>query len=312
MSTNPQELFDSMGGARSVNVETSFPAVCMDAKPKKTAVGTSYFTEPGVSLFVRPQLNVEGLRGFIESFDDELGFEAYLDDDEIHDQPGAEISKIAGQICYLALGSERTKNANAGAYLEKIRGERHGSILEHPNYTFIFYGASRAFTHELVRHRVGIAYSQVSQRYVDGKTLRFVERKEYQDDTLLHGWFENRIDNAVFEYNRIAERLIARQQLGDQLLQGEKKRDLRKKVNSCARSCLPNETEAPIIMTANVRTLRHLFEMRAAGPAEMEIRGVALRAFLCVRAIEPLQFADYEVVTLEDGTNAVANTNRKV
>lgn len=311
-TANPQELFEKMGGSYTVPVETSFRAVTMDTKPKATAAGTSYFTEPGVALFVRPQLNVEGIRGFLQGFDEELEFEEYLEDDEIRGEPGAELSKVAGQLCYLSFGPERTRNADVGKYLDKIRADRHGSVLEHPNYTFLFYGASRAFTHELVRHRVGIAYSQVSQRYVDGKTLRFVERAEYQADEILHKWFERRIDNAVLDYNLIAERLVELQSQGSQLLTGEKKRDLRKKVNSCARSCLPNETEAPIIVTANVRSLRHLFEMRAAGPAEMEIRGAALRAFLCVRAIEPNQFSDYHVITLNDGTNAVATEYRKV
>jgi thymidylate synthase (FAD) len=163
-----------------------------------------------------------------------------------------------------------------------------------------------------VRHRVGWAYSQVSQRFVDGTTLRFVERPEYVADATLHGWFEEDIDRAAARYGQIAEYLVGKQAAGDQLLQGEKRRDLRKKVNSCARSRLPNETEAPIIVSCNPRSLRHFIEMRAAGPADIEIRAVALRMFLCAQAIEPTLLSDYDVITLPDGTNAVAGKNIKV
>lgn len=311
MTTTAGALFEQLGGYRAPPQTQVFEAPVIDATPKKTAAGTTYLTEPGVALFVLPQVSVEALRGFLRGFGEELGFEEYLDDDEL-EEPGALVSKVAGQLCYLSLGEGRTKNVDIDKYLGNIRSSRHGSVVEHPNYSFIIYGASRAYTHEHVRHRVGWAYSQVSQRFVDGSTLRFVERPEYVGDEYLHDMFVEDIDRAALRYNQIAEYLVKKQAAGDQLLTGEKKRDLRKKVNSCARSRLPNETEAPIIVTANVRSLRHFFEMRAAGPADIEIRAVALRMFLCAKAIEPTHFTDYSIVTLPDGTHAVSTPNMKV
>src|SRR3989304_9631067 len=102
----------------------------------------------------------------------------------------------------MSFGPGRTTNANAVWYFDGkpgkpetgIKGQKHGSVLDHPNYTILNYGISRSLTHELVRHRAGCAYSQLSQRYVGGKMLRFVERPEYVGDPFLHEQFESRID----------------------------------------------------------------------------------------------------------------------
>jgi flavin-dependent thymidylate synthase len=187
------------------------------------------------------------------------------------------------------------------------------SVLEHAQYTLLLYGAGRDFTHELVRHRTGVAFSQVSQRYVDGHVLRFVERPEYQDDEELHQMFLRRIDAVTDEYNNIARILTAKQMKGlDPMLSGEKKTELRKKVNQAARSCLPNETEAPIVFSGNIRALRHVCEMRAAGAADVPIREVTTRIFLAMQRIEPTLFADYKLYELPGGTHAVATDWRKV
>jgi thymidylate synthase (FAD) len=154
--------------------------------------------------------------------------------------------------------------------------------LEHANFSFLLYGISRSVTHELVRHRAGVGISQISQRYVSGRVLRFVERPEYQDDPELHAFFEERADRAAAEYEAMADRLLERQKSGAALLDAEHKTDARKKVQQTARSVLPNETEAPMVFTGNVRALRHIIEMRADGHAESEIRNLAARLFLCL------------------------------
>ena len=59
-------------------------------------------------------------------------------------------------------------------YLDNIKKQGHGSVLEHANYSLLVEGVSRSLTHELVRHRAGFAYSQLSQRYVDEKDASFV------------------------------------------------------------------------------------------------------------------------------------------
>jgi hypothetical protein len=76
--------------------------------------------------------------------------------------------------------------------------------------------------HNFVAGGVVVHNSQVSQRYVAGSVLRFVERPEYQADAELHALFEGRIDAAAAAYAALTERLLSRQ---------------RRPAPTCARRC---------------------------------------------------------------------------
>jgi thymidylate synthase ThyX/5-methylcytosine-specific restriction endonuclease McrA len=166
--------------------------------------------------------------------------------------------------------------------------------------------------HNFVANGVIVHNSQVSQRYVDGPLLRFVERPEYWEDEELHARFTSWVDYAAREYDLRSGLLLAQQKMGSQLLSGEKKRDLRKKVNQAARACLPNETEAPIVVTGNVRAIRHGVEMRAHKAADITIRDLACKIHECVKVVAPMLFSDHELEQLPDGTRAVQSKYRKV
>jgi len=298
------ELFEALGG----EVVDGFPAV--HSPVYRTRAGTTYLRVPGVVMLARPRTNVAGLGGFLEGFDPDLGFPAYVEDPTwLPDS--SQVCKTAGQLCYASFGPRRTTNDNAAAYFERLTSAGHGSVLEHANFSFLLYGISRSVTHELVRHRAGVGISQISQRYVSGRVLRFVERPEYQDDPELHAFFEERADRAAAEYEAMADRLLERQKSGAALLDAEHKTDARKKVQQTARSVLPNETEAPMVFTGNVRALRHIVEMRADGHAESEIRNLAARLFLCLATADPILFGDYELQSLPDGTFEVKTEYRK-
>jgi thymidylate synthase (FAD) len=298
------ELFEALGGA----VADGFPAIHSPAF--RTGEGTAYLRAPGVVMLARPRANVAGLTGFLEGFDISLGFPGYLDDPTpLPDS--SQLCKTAGQTCYMSFGPGRTKNENAAAYFERLTSAGHGSVLEHASFSFLLYGISRSVTHELVRHRAGAGFSQVSQRYVSGAVLRFVERPEYQEDQELHRLFEERADRAAAEYEEMAQRLLGRQEGGASMLTADYKTDARKKVQQTARSLLPNETEAPMVFTGNVRALRHIVEMRADAHAESEIRNLAVRIFLCLVTADPILFGDYRIGELPDGTSTVTTEHRK-
>ncbi len=297
-------LFDTLGGT----VADGFPAI--HSPVYHTGAGTAYLQAPGVVMLARPQTNVAGLAGFLEGFDPALGFPSYLDD-SIRLPDSSQLCKTAGQTCYMSFGPRRTKNENAAAYFGRLTSAGHGSVLEHASFSFLLYGISRSVTHELVRHRAGAGFSQVSQRYVSGAVLRFVERPEYYGDEGLHRLFEERADRAAAEYEEMARRLLERQEGGASMLSADYKTDARKKVQQTARSLLPNETEAPMVFTGNVRALRHIVEMRADAHAESEIRNLALRLFLCLFTTDPILFGDYEIGELPDGTFTVTTEHRK-
>ena len=298
------ELFEALGGT----VADGFPVI--HSSVSHTERGTPYLKAPGVVMLARPRTNVAGLAGFLEGFDPELRFPEYLDD-PTRLPDSTQLCKTAGQTCYMSFGPRRTKNENAAAYIERLTSAGHGSVLEHASFSFLLYGISRSVTHELVRHRAGVGFSQISQRFVSGGVLRFVERPEYQVDEELHRLFEERVDRAAAEYGEMADRLLDRQEGGASMLTADYKTDARKKVQQTARSLLPNETEAPMVFTGNVRALRHIIEMRADAHAESEIRNLAVRLFLCVVTADPILFGDYELGELPDGTYTVTTEHRK-
>lgn len=298
------ELFEDLGGG----LADGFPAI--HSTVHHTAAGTAYLSGPGVVVLSRPQVNVRGLSGFLDGFDPSLGFPGYVEDPTALPD-SSQLCKTAGQLCYASFGARRTTNENASAYFERLISAGHGSVLEHASFSFLLYGISRSVTHELVRHRAGVGISQISQRYVSGSVLRFVERPEYAADEELHRFFEERVDRAAAEYEAMASTLLERQGRGAALLEADRATDARKKVQQTARSLLPNETEAPMVFTGNVRALRHVIEMRANEHAESEIRNLAVRLFLCLATADPILFGDYELRHLPDGTHEVTTQYRK-
>lgn len=284
-----------------------------DPKVYKTAAGTQYLKEPGVALIATPQFHAQEFTAFVNSYGDVFDAAEYENDSYCTNEPampgnnmlvledGTALAKAAGQLCYLSFGEKRSRSADAEKYFANIMSSKHGSVLEHANYSVVIWGIDRACSHELVRHRVGTAYSQMSQRYVDGKTLRFVERVEYQTDIPLHSRFEQWIDAARAEYDFRAEQLMRLTQLprgsepkGDKTPAGMTNTERRKAVNSAARNCLPNETETAMVMTGNVRAWRHIIETRASKFTDTPIHLLASRIHEVLNDAAPMFFGDFE------------------
>src|SRR5438874_51978 len=192
-------------------LDEGFPYV--PAETHVTERGTYYLRGPGTHLIAKPNVSLHNLSGFLDGFAPELQFAQYIDDPTTL-PAGTQLCKVAGQLCYMSFGPKRTSNENAKRYFDNIKSSGHGSVLEHANFSFLFYGLSRSVTHELVRHRAGFGYSMLSQRYVSGRVLRFVERPEYVDDPELHALFCARIDRAAAEYEEMAEALLRKQKEG--------------------------------------------------------------------------------------------------
>src|SRR6266581_2228600 len=301
----PETLFQELNGSES----SGFAAI--QSPIHHSPGGVPYLVSPGVVVLARPEIRLAGLAGFLDGFDASLRFPEYLDD-PVKLPDGAQLCKVAGQVCYMSFGQSRTFNEHAERYFNNLKSAGHGSVFEHATFSLLLYGISRSVTHELVRHRAGFGYSQLSQRFVSGRMLRFVERPEYQEDEGLHAQFLERIERTASEYAALTNRLLEMQQAGVTILSAEARTDLRKKVQQAARSVLPNETEAPMVMTGNARAWRHVIEVRADAHAETEIRELAVRIFLCLRLIDPVLFGDYTVEQLPDGTYTVMTAFEKV
>lgn len=218
--------------------------------------------------------------------------------------PGEALPEIAGRLCYMSFAKPRPGGNKA--YLNHIKEVGHGSVLEHTVFNFIITGVSRSFTHELVRHRAGFGYSQLSQRYVDESVAEYVEPDCIADDPELHEVWRSAVEHAQQAYVSLVEGLSRR------FASEEDKTQRRKLARQAARSVLPNATETKIFVTANARALRHFIELRCNEHAETEIRVVAGMVLDILRKEAPNLFGDYEISTLPDGTPSAKTAHAKV
>ncbi len=252
---------------------------------------------PEVYLVGRPSLDSTEIERFLKAHD----VAQWTTDTDI---AGETLPEVAGRLCYMSFRKPRP-GGNA-AYLGHIKEVGHGSVLEHANWNFIITGVSRSFTHELVRHRAGFGYSQLSQRYVDESVADFVEPACIGDDPELHEVWKAAVEQSQEAYCQLVAGLQAKfDSVEDKTLR-------RKMARQAARSVLPNATETKIFVTANARALRHFIELRCNEHAETEIRVVAQRVLEILQREAPSIFGDYDFVDLPDGTKAARTPHGKI
>jgi len=128
----------------------------------------------------------------------------------------------------------------------------HGSTIEHVVFTFAISGVSRTLSHQLVRHRAGVAFDQQSQRYVKFKgAATMLPHSIAEGDADLRERYEEQVDGALGLY-------------GEMLQAGVPGED--------ARFVFPNATRTNLVMTTNLRALIHMSGLRLCTMAQWEIR----------------------------------------
>ncbi len=231
------------------------------------------------------------------------------------DIPAQELTEFAGRLCYLSFGQDaglegghrtiggRTTNES---YLANILRTKHGSVLEHAVWSILIEGVSRALTHELVRHRAGFGFSQLSQRYVDESEIGFVLPPEIEEGGAAFESWSRSCEASLTAYREILDTLI--EKIGDEGTATMR----RKRARQAARSVLPNSAETKIVVTGNARAWRHFAEMRGSGGADVEIRRLAVAVVELLQPEAPNIFGDMRVVPQPDGTQTVETENAKV
>ncbi|MFL5614706.1 MAG: FAD-dependent thymidylate synthase [Gemmatimonadaceae bacterium] len=217
---------------------------------------------------------------------------------------GERLAEFAGRVCYMSQHNPAKRTTRD--YLDNIKKQGHGSVLEHANYTLFLEGVSRSLTHELVRHRAGFAYSQLSQRYVDESEANFVIPPAVIGDTNLETQWREQIEAAQRAYVALVEKLMERYGwVSDRVHR-------RKMAREAARAVLPNATETKIVVTANARAWRTMLELRTGEGAELEIRRASI-AILRLLQCEALGFfSDFEIYEAEDRREAARVIYHKV
>ena len=217
---------------------------------------------------------------------------------------GERLAEFAGRLCYMSQRNPAGRSTRE--YLENIKKQGHGSVLEHATYSLLLEGVSRSLTHELVRHRAGFAYSQLSERAIDESDARFVMPPAMIGDAGLEAAWMEQISAAQESYIALVSALMTRYSWVDDKIHR------RKMAREAARGVLPNSTETKIVVTGNARAWRTMLELRASEVAEMEIRRMALAALRVLRGEAPAFFSDFEVYQAGDRRDAARSGYRKV
>ncbi len=171
--------------------------------------------------------------------------------------------QFAARVCASSKPINDLLNEPAeGGFLKKLHSLGHLSPFEHVSFTFAVEGISRACSHQLVRHRVGTAFSQRSQRYTfSPKDVRFPQT--------ITPW-RHHLHKSVDLYKEAIEAGVSRED---------------------ARYLLPQAITTTLIATFNARALLHFFALRACRQAQREIQELARQMFESVYAIAPNLFA---------------------
>jgi thymidylate synthase (FAD) len=217
---------------------------------------------------------------------------------------GERLAEFAGRLCYMSQHNPAKRETRE--YLDNIKKQGHGSVLEHACYSLLIEGVSRSLTHELVRHRAGFAYSQLSQRYVDESQASFVMPPAVIGEEELETSWREEIEGAQKAYVTFVERLMERYAwVADKIHR-------RKMAREAARAVLPNATETKIVVTGNARAWRTMLELRASEGAELEIRRLAVAVLRVLAAEAPGFFSDFEIYTADDRREAARVLYHKV
>ena len=178
---------------------------------------------------------------------------------------------LAAATCYSDLTLDKLKekclNKEYQDKMVKMLLENgHESPLEHANFTFFIEGISRSVSHQLVRHRIA-SYSQRSQRYTTMRPEEFTIPESIKNNPHAQALFEQHLKDTFDLYNAYIE-------------DGIPKED--------AREILPNATQTSLVMTMNLRELRHFMELRMCMRAQSGIRELADKIYSIIKSEFPI------------------------
>ena len=257
--------------------------------------------EPIVVKIAETRVIPEGVKELIGHY----AAEDWLKNTSSQSRSDAEfLTEIAGRVCYKSFGLGLNPNItkireSPREYVENILKSKHGSVIEHACDTFAFLNVSRVFTHELVRHRAGVAISQESLRYVRPSELGI--------------WVPPDISEIREPFLILVEQIEAGyRQLEGKLDWNRMNFEKKKRLTSALRRVLPDGIATNVIWTANHRAIRWIIEMRTDPSAEVEIRKVfGMVAEICIRD-HPLLYSDFVKHQLDDGTVRYEPSHSKV
>lgn len=259
-------------------------------------------TEPKIFLLGETRINEKGLQDYLNH----LGVGDWVSD------AGSDAEKMVevyGRLCYKSFKPGLNKNVTKVRehnkdFLLNLLNQTHGSVLEHASVNFIFADVSRVFTHELVRHRVGVAISQESLRYVRltdlGQWLPTCIAEDEKAVTIFSHTFE--------ELERIQLQLAEYFRLDDEGVPFAKK----KEITSAMRRIAPIGLATNIGWSTNHRNMRTVLEQRTNPGAEEEIAIVFTQVARLMMERYPNIYGDAVLEPYAPSRSQFIPKNRKV
>lgn len=207
---------------------------------------------------------------------------------------GQQLAEFAGRACFESWSKPHPGRQDNRSYLAHILEVEHFSVLRHGVVTLYIQGVSRNLTHELIRHHIGIDYSQLSQRYVDAAEMDYVVPPAMRGDEFLERRLKFMWDAAVAQY------ALAVNQMEKQDIKGKKARE-------AARAFLPGCAETKIVVTANLQAWRNFIQQRATLAADAEIRELAVEVARIMQQGFPHAFQDMAIWEADGPAPAVVS-----
>jgi thymidylate synthase (FAD) len=164
-------------------------------------------------------------------------------------------SQLTPQQVLERIEDERISEAQMRQFIEERLKTGHASPLEQVWFEFAISGVSRAFSHQFVRHRVGISFEQQSQRYVTYKDGHFPYTVPA---TVRRAGLEDKMAGLFDQVSALYDEMVAA---------GVPPED--------ARFLLPNATNTNFKITVNFQSLLHICDLRLCTRAQWEFRKVA-------------------------------------
>ncbi len=248
--------------------------------------------EPDIHVIAVTEIQTEALEGYLES----IGAVGWETDAETGVE---ELIEVMGRGCYKSFGTELNSNITKvrdsnREYLANIIKQKHGAVLEHSWISFMITDLSRIGTHELVRHKVGVAISQESLRYVRLEDLGLWIPSCFRNNPKAVEIFERGWRQAEDNYSE----LLSEDVLGfDMDAEGFSNKKI---FTSGARRLIPMGMATNIGWSCNIRALRHVIEQRTSRHAEEEIRLVFGKVADIVFGMYPNLFSDFKSTRIRD------------
>lgn len=198
--------------------------------------------------------------------------------------------EASGRVCYMSFGA-RQHRLSTRDYLANIISQGHDSVLEHANFTVLVDGITRALSHQLVRHRVGFSYSQLSQQYNDESGVEFSQPAWLEKDPGLREQWTTWAEKTGAMYQALLE---SANRVGATTNLNQKERQ--RLARSMARLVLPNATHTTLVVTGNARAWRNFMRVRGNIEGDLEMRSYCVDIHRVLYKAAPRLFTGFEVI----------------